>query len=281
MRDMQAKETALLERLRDIAATAERTDGTGKTVAVAYSGGLDSRFVIHMAQRAGLAVRALHVNGPHIPAHEHAGAVGWADRTGVPLTVITLDPLGMPALRTNPPDRCYHCKKAIFAALRDAAGGLPLCDGTNASDLVEYRPGLRALSELAVRSPLAETGIGKEDIRAIGKTSGLENPGQAAQPCLLTRFGYGAALAPALLRGVDAAEAAVQKALAAQGAPNAAFRVRYEDAATPALHLDRRFFTDTPPVSLQRALKDALETAGFPNAPIRLMDSLSGYFDRA
>lgn len=277
MPGVKEKETALLDALRDIAVT---VPGIGGTVAVAYSGGLDSRFVVHMAKRAGLAVRALHVHGPHIPAHEHAYAVDWAERSGAPLTVVNLDPLDMPALRANPLDRCYHCKKAVFTALRGAAGELPLCDGTNASDLGEYRPGLRALAELGIHSPLAGVGMAKEDIRAVGRATGLENPNQAAQPCLLTRFGYGETLTPSLLLAVDAAEAAVRKTLASQGYGNAAFRVRFEGVAGPALHLARQAFSNGMPSPLREDLETALKTAGFPDAPIRLMSSLSGYFDR-
>lgn len=277
MPDVKEKETALLDALRGMAAT---VPGIGGTVAIAYSGGLDSRFVVHMAKRADLAVRALHVHGPHIPAHEHAYAVDWAERSGASLTVINIDPLDMPALRANPPDRCYHCKKAVFTALRGAAGELPLCDGTNASDLGEHRPGLRALAELGIHSPLAGAGMTKEDIRAAGRATGLENPDQAAQPCLLTRFGYGETLTSSLLLAVDAAEAAVQKALASRGYGNAPFRVRFEGAGTPALHLARQAFGNVMPPPLRDDLEIALKTAGFPNAPIRLMGSLSGYFDR-
>lgn len=268
--------TALSDILRGIAATAPSGQNPAGTVAVAYSGGLDSRFVIHAALLAGIAVRALHVHGPHIPGHEHAYAVHWAKTRGVPLTVLELDPLAMPALRNNPKDRCYHCKKAIFTALAEAAGGLPLCDGTNASDLGEYRPGLKALKELAIRSPLAEGGILKKDIRAIGSATGLEHPDQAAQPCLLTRFGYGTELFPSLLHAVDAAEEATRVVFAAHNLPDAPFRVRYEDRATAALHLA----LPTLSPALKRDLAAALAAAGFPGAPIRIMPSLSGFFDR-
>lgn len=243
---------------------------------MAYSGGLDSRFVIHAALLAGIAVRALHARGPHIPGHEHAYAVHWAKTRGVPLTVVELDPLAMPALRNNPRDRCYHCKKAIFTALAEAAGGLPLCDGTNASDIGEYRPGLKALKELAVRSPLAEAGILKEAVRAIAAATGLEHPNQAAQPCLLTRFGYGTELSPSLLSAVDAAEEATRVVFAAHNLPDAPFRVRYEDRTTAALHLALPALSP----ALERDLAAALAGAGFPDAPIRTAHSLSGYFDR-
>lgn len=250
--------------------------GENGSLAVACSGGLDSRFLVHSALRAGLLVRALHVRGPHIPSCEHAFALDWAAVRNVPLAVVTLDPLSLPILRNNPTDRCYHCKTAVFAALRKAAGPLPLCDGTNASDLGEYRPGLQALSEQGIRSPLAEAGVSKADIRRMAAATGLENPDQAAQPCLLTRFAYGAKLTPELLASVDAAEETVRNVFAAYGQPNALFRVRFEDAATPALHLTRE------PLSpdLEAALVLALERSGFPGASLRRMDSLSGYFDR-
>ncbi len=250
--------------------------GENGILAVAYSGGLDSRFLIHTALRANLAVRALHARGPHIPSHEQSFALDWAGSRNVSVTVVVLDPLGLPALRNNPEDRCYHCKKVVFSLLRDAAGTLPLCDGTNATDLGEYRPGLQALSELGVRSPLAEAGISKEEIRGIAAAMGLENPDQAAQPCLLTRFPYGAALAPGLLASVDAAEEAVREVFAALGLPNTPFRVRFENPATPALHLT----SDPLPPEIETALAQALKQAGFPGAPIRRLASLSGFFDK-
>lgn len=258
----------------------EASGSSGASLAVAYSGGLDSRFVLHAAMRAGLKVRALHVNGPHVPAREHAYAVRWAQANAIPLTVISLNPLSLPALCTNPEDRCYHCKKMIFTALRDAAGALPLCDGTNASDITEYRPGLKALRELGIRSPLAEAEIGKREIRELGAATGMENPSQEAQPCLLTRFAYGAALSSAQLILVDKAEEAVRRVFATHGLSNRPFRVRYETAATPALHLTGNMPSFALTDALQSALAEALGEFGLPAAPIRVMDTLSGYFDR-
>lgn len=248
----------------------------GETLAVAYSGGLDSRFVIHAATLAGRRVRALHVNGPHIPAHEHTYAVQWARATNIPLTIIPLDPLSLPALRDNPEDRCYHCKKMIFAVLRKAAGTLPLCDGTNASDLGEYRPGLKALKELGIRSPLAEAGIEKPTIRELAAATGMENPAQAAQPCLLTRFAYGARLSLPQLETVDRAEEAIRGVFTTHGQSDRPFRVRYENTDTPALHVTG----ETPSPDCIAALASTLKECGLPDMPIRTMATLSGYFDR-
>ncbi|CAK7002089.1 MAG: hypothetical protein DELT_00071 [Desulfovibrio sp.] len=251
----------------------------GNTVAVAYSGGLDSRFLVHAALLAGFSLRVFHVRGPHVPAHEKHYALNWAQRNGVALTVLDFDPLETPALRQNPKDRCYHCKRAVFAAILHAARtelgeSAILCDGTNISDAGEYRPGRKALQELAVRSPLAEAGFTKDDIRILAAQSGMENPGQAAQPCLLTRFGYGAVLSAALLSRVDAGEEAVRRVLTARGKPNTPFRLRYENAVTPALHV-----AFEPEEALAAELATALGDAGFAGAPVRVVKFLSGYFD--
>lgn len=263
-------------RLRD----ALQAAATGNTVAVAYSGGLDSRFLIHAALLADFSVRAFHIRGPHVPGCETLYAVAWAEKNGAVLTVIDFDPLENTVLRTNPQDRCYHCKSAVFTAIRRAVRrecgeGMLLCDGTNASDADEYRPGRRALQELGVRSPLAEAGLTKDDIRVLAAQSGMEAPSQASRPCLLTRFDYGATLSPEILARVDAGEEAVREVLAACGMRNAPFRLRYEDAATPALHL-----AFEPARELAQELAEALGRRGFPAVPVRVFERLSGYFDR-
>lgn len=266
-----AATAALAERLRTLAAATP----SGR-IAVALSGGLDSRFLVHMALRSGVGVLALHVAGPHIPAREHAFAVRWANSVAAPLTVVTCDPLALPALAHNPKDRCYHCKKTLFTALKAAAKDLPLCDGTNLSDSGEYRPGRAALHELGIHSPLAEAGLDKTGIREIAAATGMENPEQAAMPCLLTRFGYGSHLTSALLRAVDAAEEAVDAVFALHGRHNAAFRLRYENAQTPALHL-----AGAPlPEALVADIRTALAATGFAGIPLRFLTRLSGYFDR-
>ena len=261
--------------LKNFAATAVSRQYPDGAVAVAFSGGLDSRFLIHMARRNAIAVQALHVRGPHIPSQEHAFALRWAASHNIPLTLVACNPLTMPVLAKNPKDRCYHCKKALFTALREAAGGLPLCDGTNVSDFGEYRPGLQAIAELGILSPLAEAGITKQDIRAIAAATGMDDPEQAAQPCLLTRFGYGETITLDQLLAVDMAEEAARAVFAKHNIPNAPFRVRFETARTPALHTS----LETVSPALAKDLADALATAGLSGVPVRQMQTLSGYFD--
>lgn len=251
----------------------------GNAVSIAFSGGLDSRFLVHASLLAGYGVRVFHVRGPHIPAHETAYALDWAARNGVQPVLLDIDPLAEPLLRDNPKDRCYHCKRVVFStilrAVRERFGEGPLCDGTNLSDAGEYRPGRKALGELGVHSPLAEAGLAKKDIRFLAARTGMENPEQTAQPCLLTRFGYGAALSSELLKKVGAGEEAVLRVLHARGMMNAPFRLRYEVAESPALHL-----AFEPGEELAEELGSTLAANGFPGAPVRVVERLSGFFDR-
>lgn len=175
-------------------------------LALAYSGGLDSRFLAFFASSLQIPVRLLHVTGPHVPetesraALESARAMGFErveqtenfdeargrfDRT---IELLALDPLTNDAIFTSGTDRCYVCKSTLFRVLKDRAAPLPLADGTNASDLGVYRPGLRALRELGIHSPLADANVAKDEIRALGRALGFTDPEQAARPCLLTRY---------------------------------------------------------------------------------------------
>ncbi|MGE4311993.1 PP-loop family protein [Desulfovibrio sp.] len=181
---------------------------------VAFSGGIDSRFLSHAALLSGCDVLAVHARGPHIPAGESAHALAWARRRGLPLLVVDFDPLSLPEVATNSHQRCYACKIGLLSAIGKAlaqAGqqGRVLCDGSNADDLVAYRPGLRALQEADVMSPLAESGMDKAAIRAAARATGLDDPEQRARPCLLTRLAYGLAPDADVLARLAAAEEAL------------------------------------------------------------------------
>lgn len=132
--------------------------------AIAFSGGLDSRFLCHAALLCGSRVLALHAQGPHIAAQESAEAQDWARRRGLPLRLVHYSPLPLAEVAANSRERCYACKRGLMAALRATLAltgqdaPCTLCDGTNADDMRAFRPGLRALKEAGVRSPLAEAG---------------------------------------------------------------------------------------------------------------------------
>ena len=182
---------------------------TNTRVAVAFSGGVDSSYLLYAARRCGADVTAYFVKSQFQPAFELADARRLLGELGVPLTVIGLDALADETVRANPPDRCYHCKKRIFTAVAQAArrdGYDLLMDGTNASDDAGDRPGMRALEELSVRSPLRECGLTKERIRALSKEAGLFTWNKPAYACLATRIAAGEPLTEEKLARTERAE---------------------------------------------------------------------------
>lgn len=249
-------------------------------LAVAFSGGLDSRFLCHIAARAGVPVRALHISGPHIARSETAEARQWAEECGIPFTLLHADPLHNQAVRANGPDRCYHCKHAAFTMLRaHTEKGEILCDGTNASDLSGYRPGLRALTELGVVSPLAATEAGKDDIRALARKTGMDRPEQQARPCLLTRYEYGLEPDAASLAALDDAERLAAAVFAAGGSGDKSavpqFRLRLTREG-PVFHVQAADLPET----VQKRVTAILDGNGFTGARVERVDQISGFFDR-
>ena len=172
--------------------------------ALAFSGGVDSAYLLYAASQWGADVRPYFVDTAFQPRFELADARRLCGELGVTLQVLPVDILSVPSVAENPADRCYHCKKAIFSAIASAAArdGYPLLlDGTNASDPEEDRPGMRALRELEVRSPLRECGLTKGEIRRLSREAGLFTWDKPAYACLATRIPAGeAATAEALAR---------------------------------------------------------------------------------
>lgn len=181
-------------------------------VALGFSGGVDSAYLLYAALDHGAQVRPYFIKTAFQPQFELEDARRLCAQLGVELTVLELDVLQIPGVAENPPDRCYHCKRALFGRLRQQAqadGYTVLIDGTNASDDAGDRPGMRALGELSVRSPLRECGITKAQVRALSKEAGLFTWDKPAYACLATRVPTGEAIAPETLRKVEAAEEAL------------------------------------------------------------------------
>lgn len=175
--------------------------------ALAFSGGTDSAYLLWAALEAGARIRPYFLSTPFQPARERAEALALARRLRAELTVVELA-LPRPVLK-NPPQRCYLCKRAMFEALRDraAADGYPVVlEGTNASDRPEDRPGMAALRELGVLSPLRLWGLTKEEIRRRSRAAGLPTWDKPACACLATRFPTGTAITAADLARVEAGE---------------------------------------------------------------------------
>ena len=177
---------------------------------VAYSGGVDSTLLLAVARRvlgdrvAAVTVRTLfHGSSETEEARRRAATLGAAHE------IIEVDLQAHPEILANPPDRCYHCKRLLFTALRaraDALGLPALVDATNADDLRERRPGIRALRELGVTSPLAAANLHKAEVRALTRQLGIEGASRPSSPCLATRVPYGTPITAECLRRVSGAE---------------------------------------------------------------------------
>lgn len=195
-------------------------------VALAFSGGVDSAYLLYAARACGAQVRAYYVQTAFQPAFEREDALRLVRELGAEMTVLPLDILDREEVCANPPQRCYHCKRAIFSAILQAAAadGFDLViDGTNASDDAGDRPGMRALWELSVRSPLRECGLTKAEIRARSREAGLFTWDKPAYACLATRIPTGEVITAEKLAATETAEAE----LTALGFSN--FRVRLLD----------------------------------------------------
>lgn len=197
--------------------------------ALGFSGGVDSSYLLWAAVNAGADIAPYYIQTAFQPAFELEDAQRLCAQIGVKLNVIQLDALADPRVAANPANRCYYCKVGLFGALRARAkadGYNLLLDGTNASDDAGDRPGMKALREMEVRSPLRECGLTKAMIRQESRKAGLFTWDKPAYACLATRVPTGRTITSELLRRVEGAETA----LFALGFTD--FRVRlYDEAA--------------------------------------------------
>ena len=213
--------------------------------ALAFSGGADSAYLLWAAREWAEDVKAYYVHSPFQPAFELADARRLAQELHMPMAVLEADVLSVPGAAANGPDRCYHCKTALFTLLKEAAladGYTLLIDGTNASDDAGDRPGMRALAELAVRSPLRECGVTKAEVRARSREAGLFTWDKPAYACLATRVPAGETITADLLARVE-------------GAEDALFRLGYTDFRVRVFHGAARL--QLPRGQMERAVREA------------------------
>ncbi|MFN8640817.1 MAG: ATP-dependent sacrificial sulfur transferase LarE [Candidatus Binatia bacterium] len=179
-------------------------------VLVAFSGGVDSSFLLQVAVEVlGDGVIAVTTRSPTAPEDDEAMACEVAAALGVAHRLIDANELDIPGYAANPVDRCYLCKGSLYeicAAEARREGVAHVVDGVNLDDLSDYRPGLRAAEEHGVRHPLAEVGLTKAEIRTLSRRVGLPTADRPSSPCLSSRFPYGTPITLDGLRRVAAAE---------------------------------------------------------------------------
>jgi uncharacterized protein len=176
--------------------------------AVAFSGGVDSSFLLHRAHKAvKTGVIAVTIRTPYIPVREINEAVEFTEKFGIRHKIIDI---AFPEIiKHNPIERCYLCKKSLFTQLLGFArenNFRHVIDGTNADDSGDFRPGMKALQEMGIRSPLLESGLTKKEIRELSRMEGLEFWDKPAMACLLTRIPYDTEIKEGALRMIESAE---------------------------------------------------------------------------
>lgn len=180
--------------------------------AIGFSGGVDSAYLMYAAKQYGADIQPYYIKTAFQPQFEYADALTLCDKIGVSLKVIKLDILSERVIVLNPENRCYYCKKALFSALKNQAekdGYCVILDGTNASDDISDRPGMKALKELGILSPLRECGLTKDKIRELSRKAGLFTWQKPSYACLATRIPTGQEITADLLKRIEYSETAL------------------------------------------------------------------------
>jgi uncharacterized protein len=238
---------------------------------VAFSAGVDSTLVLALAAEVlGTRVLALTAHSPAVPGAERDAARALAARLGVRHLEVETHEGDDPGYVENSDQRCFHCKRELYRRCREVAaseGLAAVLDGFNADDRRDHRPGHRAALEAEVRSPLAEAGLDKEEVRAWSRELGLPTWDKPAQPCLASRNPYGTPVTPERLAQVERAEAAV-RALGLRS-----FRVRHHGEVARLEVAEE----ELPGAFAQRqALCAALKASGYRSAALDLEPFRSG-----
>jgi uncharacterized protein len=242
------------------------------TAAVAFSGGVDSTFLLAECQKAlGRGVLAVTGRSPSFPERELEAASRFARERGIRHRVVDSGELDEPGYADNPPDRCYLCKRGLFARIRAVAeeeGARWILEASNLDDEGDYRPGLRAVSEMGVLSPLREAGLTKDEIRLLSRQGGLPTWDKPSFACLASRFPYGERITPEALRRVDEAEGFLMSLGLRQ------VRVRlHEKGELARIEADGKGMEILSGASAREAVMDRFRELGFKYAAV----DLAGY----
>lgn len=178
-------------------------------IAVALSGGVDSSYLAYAAKQSGIPCKAYTVKSQFVPQFELNDAKKIAEFIDIPLEIIDIDVLAHDDVTSNPDNRCYYCKHHVFTTIGEYAkrdGFTVICDGTNASDDIDDRPGMRAIAELSVKSPLRDCGLTKSMIRKLAQQANLFTWNKPSYACLATRFQAGQRITSHDLEHIELAE---------------------------------------------------------------------------
>lgn len=249
----------------------------GEDIMVAFSGGVDSSLLLKAAcdsaGRTGKKVYAVTIQTSLHPAEDLGVAERVAKEMGAVHVILSADELADAGIEDNPVDRCYRCKKLLFQKMKQKAEelGVPVVlEGTNADDLTVYRPGIRAIRDLGITSPLALLGITKEEVRRFAEDSGISVSNRPSAPCLATRFPYGTRLSMDKMKQVDQGEACLRSL----GLYNVRIRVHGDVAR---IEVDDG---DMPVIlSHRKELVSRLEALGFLYVTLDLKGFRSGSMD--
>ncbi len=265
---MEAKRRLLKERLEEYA---------GEDVCLAFSGGIDSALLLSLcreaAEKRGTKLYAVTFDTVLHPGADLKIARQVAKELKVHHEVIRVDELSDERIRQNPKDRCYLCKRALFLALLAFAeehGSCRVLEGTNAEDLHQYRPGIRAIRELGIKSPLLEAGFTKTEIRQWAAELGISVAERPSTPCLATRLPYGAPIDLSLLQRIGVGE----EKLRAFGFQNVRIRVHGD---LLRLEVDQKAFEKV--IQEKENILPILKEVGVPYVTLDLMGFRSGSMD--
>jgi len=263
---IESKKQRLFDYLRDM-----------HSIAVGFSGGVDSTLLLAASQRVlgGRAI-AMTAKSPTHPKGELDNAVAMAAALGVQHIIFETDEMQDPAFTANGPERCYHCKIRMFAAMRkaaDEAGIETLAHGANVDDLSDHRPGLRAAEELGVVAPLSEAGLTKSDIRQLARMMGLPNWDRPAMACLATRVPYGVRIKPDMLETIAHAESFVRQS----GVANC--RVRHHGNLA-RIEIDPAEMQKIMGTKTRQKIIDGLHSCGYKFVCLDLEGYVSGKMNR-
>ncbi len=242
-------------------------------LAVAFSGGVDSTFLLKAASDAlGDRVIAITAKSISFPEREHKESEDFCSNNGIMQIVVEVDQMKIEGFSQNPPNRCYLCKKQIFSAIIKTAaeyGIKNVAEGSNTDDDGDYRPGMIAISELGVKSPLKEAGLSKDEIRALSKKLGLPTWSKPSFACLATRFVYGQQITPEKIKMAGEAE----EFLFELGFSQARCRIHGDLARIEVPEAEISKFIDD---NLRIKIENKIENLGFSYVTLDLMGYRTG-----